>query len=143
MSMSTDNATGREKVTLVSADLGAERLAHLRRLFPECWAEGRIDFEKLCAALGDSVATGPERFTFSWAGRSDAAAVLQTPSRATLVPKPKQSVGWETTQNVFIEGDNLEALKLLYKAYAGKVKLIYIDPPYNTGNDFVYPDELR
>ena len=129
-------------VTLTSADPTAERVVELRKLFPECYADGRIDFDKLRAALGDAVASGPERFTFSWAGRADAANVLQTPSRATLVPKPKESVNWDTTRNLFIEGDNLEVLKLLYKAYAGKVKLIYIDPPYNTGNDFVYPDDF-
>ncbi len=136
-------ATGdKEPVTLTSADPTAERVAKLRALFPECYADGRIDFDKLRAALGDTIASGPERFTFSWAGRADAANVLQTPSRATLVPKPKESVNWDTTRNLFIEGDNLEVLKLLYKAYAGKVKLIYIDPPYNTGNDFVYPDDF-
>lgn len=140
--MNADHSTSREKVTLMSANLGAERLAKLRALFPECWAEGRIDFDKLRAALGDAVAGGPERFTFSWAGRSDAAALLQTPSRASLVPKPKESMGWTTTENLFIEGDNLEVLKQLYKAYAGKVKLIYIDPPYNTGNDYIYEDDF-
>src|SRR5580700_5618403 len=77
-----------------------------------------------------------------WAGRSDAAALLQTPSRATLVPFPEESVDFDTTKNLFVEGDNLEVLKLLYKAYAGKVKLIYIDPPYNTGQDFIYPDNF-
>ncbi len=131
-----------QPVTLTSADPNAERVAQMRRLFPECFADGRIDFDKLRAALGDSVASGPERFTFSWAGRADAAALLQTPSRATLVPKPKESENWDTTRNLFVEGDNLEVLKLLYKAYANKVKLIYIDPPYNTGNDFVYPDNF-
>src|SRR4051794_21973248 len=100
--MSTDHAAGREKVALVSADLGAERLARLRALFPECWAEGRVDFDRLRAALGDAVAGGPERFTFSWAGRSDAATLLQTPSRATLAPKPKESVTWDTTRNLFV-----------------------------------------
>ncbi|HEV3440109.1 MAG TPA: site-specific DNA-methyltransferase, partial [Gemmata sp.] len=133
---------GKEPVTLTSADPTAERIAALRALFPDAMAEGRIDFDKLRSALGDAVSAGPERFTFSWAGRSDAAAMLQTPSRATLIPKPKESVNWDTTRNLFIEGDNLEVLKLLYKAYAGKVKLIYIDPPYNTGNDFVYPDDF-
>lgn len=132
----------KKPVTLTSADPNAERIAELRKLFPECWADGEINFDKLRAALGDAVSAGPERFTFSWAGRADAAALLQTPSRATLVPKPAESVNWDTTRNLFIEGDNLEVLKLLYKAYAGKVKLIYIDPPYNTGNDFVYPDDF-
>jgi adenine-specific DNA-methyltransferase len=105
-------------VTLTSADPYAARVEQLRKLFPECWADGRIDFDKLRAALGDAVAAGPERFTFSWAGRADAAALLQTPSRATLVPKPEESVNWDATRNLFVEGDNLEVLKLLYKAYA-------------------------
>jgi adenine-specific DNA-methyltransferase len=131
-----------EPVALMSADPTADRLAALRKLFPECWADGAVDFDKLRAALGDAVAAGPERFTFSWNGRADAAALLRTPSRATLVPKPDQSVNWDATRNLFVEGDNLEVLKLLYKGYAGRVKLIYIDPPYNTGQDFVYPDDF-
>lgn len=130
-------------VTLTSADPNAERVAQLRKLFPDCFTEGKFDADKLKAALGEEgAAGGSERFTFSWAGRADALGVLQTPSRATLVPKPDQSVNWDATHNVFVEGDNLEVLKLLYKAYAGKVKLIYIDPPYNTGQDFVYPDDF-
>lgn len=132
----------KEPVTLTSADPTAERIAALKSLFPDVFADGKIDLDRLRAALGDAVAAGPERFLFSWAGRSDAAALLQTPSRATLIPKPDESVNWDTTRNLFIEGDNLEVLKLLYKAYAGKVKLIYIDPPYNTGQDFVYPDDF-
>ena len=134
--------TPRERAALTSTDPTADRVAKLRELFPDVFAEGKVDFDKLRAALGDAVAGGPERFTFSWAGRADAAALLRTPSRATLVPKPDQSVNWDATRNLFVEGDNLEVLKLLYKAYAGKVKLIYIDPPYNTGNDFVYPDDF-
>jgi adenine-specific DNA-methyltransferase len=124
-----------------SADPNADRVAELRRLFPEAVSEGRVDFDKLRAALGDAVAF-PERFLFTWAGRGDALDVLRTPSRATLVPAPAESVNFDATRNLFIEGDNLEVLKLLYKAYAGKVKLIYIDPPYNTGQDFVYPDDF-
>jgi adenine-specific DNA-methyltransferase len=104
----------RERVARTSPDLLTERLAQLRALFPECWAEGQIDFDKLRAALGEAVASGPERFTFSWAGRSDAAALLQTPSRATLVPRPNESVNWDTTRNLFVEGDNLEVLRLLH-----------------------------
>jgi adenine-specific DNA-methyltransferase len=140
--MTKPAGTQRERAALTSTDPTADRVAKLRELFPDVFAEGKVDFDKLRAALGDAVAGGPERFTFSWAGRADAAALLRTPSRATLVPKPNQSVNWDTTRNLFVEGDNLEVLKLLYKAYAGKVKLIYIDPPYNTGNDFVYPDDF-
>lgn len=121
-------------------DLTANRLAALRELMPEAFSEGKVDFDKLRAALGDVVDGRPERYSFSWAGKRDAIRLLQTPSAATLVPAPEESVNWDTTQHLFIEGDNLEVLKLLYKAYFGRVKLIYIDPPYNTGHDFVYPD---
>ena len=114
----------------------------LRQLFPEVFAEGKIDFDKLQATLGAATESGPGRFCFTWAGKDDAVALLQTPSRATLVPCPEESVAFDTTKNVFIEGDNLEVLKLLFKPYFGQVKLIYIDPPYNTGQDFVYPDNF-
>src|SRR5262245_11635421 len=130
-----------EPVARISADPNVERIAELRRLFPDVFADGKVDCDRLRAALGEAVAE-PGRFLFTWAGRGDALDVLRTPSRATLVPCPDESVNWDTTRNVFIEGDNLEVLKLLYKAYAGKVKLIYIDPPYNTGQDFVYPDDF-
>ena len=133
----------KEPVARTSADPNADRVAQLRTLFPEAFADGKLDPDKLRAAVGENVAAGPERFTFSWAGRSDAAAVLQTPTRATLVPAPDESVDFDTTKNLFVEGDNLEVLKLLYKPYHGRVKLIYIDPPYNTGNDFIYPDDFR
>jgi adenine-specific DNA-methyltransferase len=121
--------------------LTAERLQALRELVPEAFSEGRIDFEKLRAALGDIVEDSPERYSFSWAGKRDAIRLLQTPTRATLIPCPEESLDFDSTQNLFIEGDNLEALKLLYKPYFGRIKMIYIDPPYNTGNDFIYPDD--
>jgi adenine-specific DNA-methyltransferase len=130
-----------EPVQSESARPGEERLARLRELFPEAFTEGKVDFERLRAALGDVVDNGPERYTFTWAGKRDAIRLLQTPTAATLVPSPEESVDFDGTENVFIEGENLEALKLLYKAYHGRVKMIYIDPPYNTGNDFVYPDD--
>ncbi|MBX7252887.1 MAG: site-specific DNA-methyltransferase [Candidatus Promineofilum sp.] len=129
-----------EPVELGVPDITADRLAALRDLIPEAFSEGKVDFDKLRAALGDVVDERPERYSFTWAGKRDALRLLQTPSSATLVPAREESVNWETTQHLFIEGDNLEVLKLLYKAYFGKVKLIYIDPPYNTGHDFVYPD---
>jgi adenine-specific DNA-methyltransferase len=90
--------------------------------------------------LGEEVDTRPERYRFTWAGKRDAQALLQTPTRATLAPCPEESLDFDTTSNVFIEGDNLEALKLMLRPYHGRVKMIYIDPPYNTGGDFVYPD---
>ena len=118
----------------------SERVEFLRELFPEAFAEGKVDWDKLKIALGEAVDAGPERYSFTWAGKRDAIRLLQMPSRATLNPARDESVDWDTTKNAFIEGDNLEVLKLLLKPYYGQVKMIYIDPPYNTGNDFVYPD---
>jgi adenine-specific DNA-methyltransferase len=125
-----------------SGDLTAERLAALRNLIPEAFGEGGVDFDKLRAALADDLDDSPERYSFSWAGKRDAIRLLQTPSRTTLVPARDESIEFDSTQHVFIEGENLETLKLLRKAYAGQVKMIYIDPPYNTGNDFIYPDDF-
>jgi len=129
-----------EPVQTETPDIAAEQRARLRELFPEAFSEGRVDFERLRATLGDLVDDGPERYTFTWAGRRDAIRLLQMPTRSTLVPSREESVNFDETQHVFIEGDNLEVLKLLYKPYFGRVKMIYIDPPYNTGNDFIYPD---
>ncbi|MCE5327578.1 MAG: site-specific DNA-methyltransferase [Planctomycetaceae bacterium] len=131
-----------ERVAQTSADLTQETLSALKDLLPQAFTEGKIDFAKLRSALGDEVDDNPERYSFTWAGKRDAIRLLQTPSRATLVPVPEESVNFDTTKNVFIEGENLEVLKLLYKSYAGRVKMIYIDPPYNTGNDFIYPDNF-
>jgi adenine-specific DNA-methyltransferase len=131
----------RQRVERTSPDLAAEQMARLRRLFPEVFTEGRVDFDKLRATLGPHVAAGPERFSFTWAGKSAALALLQAPSSATLVPCPAESVNFATTGHAFVEGDNLEVLKLLLRPYFGRVKLIYLDPPYNTGQDFVYPDD--
>jgi adenine-specific DNA-methyltransferase len=132
----------REPVARTSADLAVDQVARLREIFPECVTEGKVDFDKLHAAVGDEVDSGPERYSLTWAGKRDAIRLLQTPSRATLVPCPKESVNFGETGHLFIEGDNLEVLKLLYKPYFGRVKMIYIDPPYNTGNDFIYPDNF-
>jgi len=117
-----------------------EQVERLREIFPEAFTEGKVDFDKLRDTLGEIVDDRPERYSFPWAGKRDAIKLLQTPSRGALVPVPEESVNFEETQNVFVEGENLEVLKLLYKSYYGRVKLIYIDPPYNTGNDRVYPD---
>jgi adenine-specific DNA-methyltransferase len=133
----------KKRVEQTSADLLQESIARLRELFPQAVTEGKIDFAKLRETLGDEVDDRPERYSFTWAGKRDAIRLLQTPSRATLVPAPKESINFDETQNLFIEGENLEVLKLLYKSYAGRVKMIYIDPPYNTGNDFIYPDDFR
>jgi adenine-specific DNA-methyltransferase len=129
-----------ELIITQTPNLAAERLAALRDLFPDIFTEGKVDSAKLRAAVGELADEAAERYTFSWAGKRDALRLLQTPTRATLTPARDESLNFDDTQNLFIEGDNLEVLKLLYKPYFGRVKLIYIDPPYNTGNDFVYPD---
>lgn len=114
----------------------------LRAELPEAFAEGQLDSTALRVALGESTEDRPERYLFTWAGKREAINLLRLPTRATLVPAPDESVNFDTTENLFIEGDNLEVLKLLYRAYFGRVKLIYIDPPYNTGNDFIYRDNF-
>jgi len=129
-----------EPVQTEAPDITAEQRARLKELFPEAFTEGKVDFEKLRATLGDFVDDGPERYRFTWAGKRDAIRMLQMPTRATLVPCREESLNFDETQHIFIEGDNLEVLKLLYKPYFGRVKMIYIDPPYNTGHDFIYPD---
>ncbi len=130
------------KVRRASSPPAEARLETLKALFPEAFTEGRVDFGRLREALGDAVDDGPERYAFTWAGKGGAIRLLQAPARATLAPAPEASAGFEAARNVFIEGDNLEALKLLYKPCAGRVKMIYIDPPYNTGGEFVYPDDF-
>jgi len=128
-------------VATTSAPLTPERLDALRDLIPEAFGETGIDWDKLKTVLGETVDDRPDRYRFEWAGKRDAIALLQRPSSATLVPVPDESINFDTTRHVFIEGENLEVLKLLYKPYAGRVKMIYIDPPYNTGNDFIYRDD--
>jgi adenine-specific DNA-methyltransferase len=126
-----------------SADIVAGNIDALKSLFPDAFAEGRIDFEVLKGLLGAAVDERDEKYGLNWHGKRRARQIALTPSTGTLLPCPEDSVDWDTTQNLMIEGDNLEVLKLLQKSYAGKVKLIYIDPPYNTGKDFVYPDDFR
>jgi adenine-specific DNA-methyltransferase len=130
------------RIDETSPDMKAELLVKLRALVPEAFSDGKLDLDRLGELAGDAVATGPERYGITWPGKRDAIAMLQAPSRATLVPEPGQSVNFDEAQHVFIEGENLEVLKLLYKSYFGSVKLIYIDPPYNTGNDFIYHDDF-
>jgi adenine-specific DNA-methyltransferase len=125
-----------------SGSIVAENVAALRALFPEAFGEGGIKFDVLKQLLGGPMDEGDERYGLSWHGKKRARQIALTPSLGTLRPCPDESVDWEATKNVVIEGDNLEVLKLLRKSYAGKVKLIYIDPPYNTGKDFVYPDDF-
>ncbi|MBA4087561.1 MAG: site-specific DNA-methyltransferase [Novosphingobium sp.] len=123
-----------------SGDVVGENVAALKALFPQIVTDGKVDFEVLRQLLGDTVEEGEERYGLNWKGKAKARAHALTPTLATLRPAREDSVDWDTTRNLMIEGDNLEVLKCLRKAYAGKVKLIYIDPPYNTGKDFVYPD---
>lgn len=123
-----------------SGDVMAENVATLKALFPAIVTDGKVDFDVLRQLLGDAVDDGAERYGLNWKGKSRARAFALTPSLGTLRPAKADSVDWDTTKNIVIEGDNLEVLKLLRKSYGGKVKLIYIDPPYNTGKDFVYPD---
>lgn len=130
-----------EKLDLTSHNLPEDKTAELLRLFPEIRTEGdKIDFDKLKLVLGQIVDVGKERYGMTWPGKADCFKTIQAPSTGTLQPAPDESVDFDTTENLIIEGDNLEVLKLLQKAYLGKVKMIYIDPPYNTGNDFIYPD---
>lgn len=126
-----------------SADIVGDNIEQLKQLFPSVFTEGKIDFAALRDILGDEVETDPEYYRFTWPGKQKAKAEARKPSRGTLRPAPEESVDWDSTQNLYIEGDNLEVLKLLQKSYAGKVKMIYIDPPYNTGKDFVYKDNYK
>ena len=126
-----------------SADLVVENVARLRELLPEAFTEGKIDFDVLKQLLGGAVDERDEKYGLNWHGKRRARQLALTPSTGTLRPVPGDGVDEATTQNIVIEGDNLEVLKLLQKSYSGKVKLIYIDPPYNTGKDFVYPDNFQ
>lgn len=131
------------RMPLTSADLLGERIDALKEIFPEVFTEGKVDFERLRLELGDDIETGPERFGLTWPGKAEAIRAIQTPSTGALIPQFEESVNFDTAQNLIIEGDNLEILKLLQKSYHGKVKMIYIDPPYNTGrNEFIYPDNF-
>lgn len=130
-----------EKLPLTTMDIKESQIEKLKELFPEIFTEGnKVDWEKLKLTLGENVDVGKERFGMNWPGKADCFKTIQQPSIATLVPNREESVDFDNTQNLFIEGDNLEVLKLLQKSYLGKIKMIYIDPPYNTGNDFIYPD---
>jgi adenine-specific DNA-methyltransferase len=130
-----------EKLDLRSHDIAADKTAELLRLFPEIRTEGgKLDLDRLKLTLGEAVDVGRERYGMNWPGKAECFKTIQTPSLGTLRPCPEESIDFDTTENLIIEGDNLEVLKLLQKSYLGKVKMIYIDPPYNTGNDFIYPD---
>ncbi len=128
-----------------SLDIQQDQLEKLKQLFPEAITEGRVDWEKLQATLGkENIEFRNERYVLNWAGKSDAFKILQQHTTATLKPAPEESINFDTTENVFIEGENLEVLKVLQKSYYGKIKCIIIDPPYNTGSDsFIYPDSFK
>lgn len=129
-----------QKVDGQSVDLIQENLEQLKQIFPEVIKEGRVDFEALNDLLGNYADTAEERFCLNWAGKANARREAQKRSTGTLRPCPEDSLDWDTTENLYIDGDNLEVLKLLQKSYHSRVKMIYIDPPYNTGKDFVYKD---
>ena len=126
-----------------SMDIVADNIAKLKELFPEILTENKIDFDTLKALLGAEIETNDERYSFNWNGKAQARMLAQSKSTGTLRPCKNDSVDWDATQNLFIEGDNLEVLKLLQKSYHKQIKMIYIDPPYNTGNDFVYSDNFH
>jgi adenine-specific DNA-methyltransferase len=128
-----------------SVNIIQDQLEKLKELFPEAVTEGKVDWEKLQATLGkENIEFRNERYVLNWAGKSDAFKVLQQTTTATLKPVPEESVNFDNTENVFLEGENMEVLKVLQKSYYGKIKCIIIDPPYNTGNDsFIYPDSFK
>lgn len=132
-----------KKLTGESMNITEENLKAMQQLFPEAFEEGKIDFDVLRQLLGDFVDDEQERYSFKWNGKGKALRLSQTPSMGTLRPCKEESKDWDNTENLYIEGDNLEVLKLLQKSYYGKVKMIYIDPPYNTGGDFVYKDNFH
>ena len=140
-----------DKMRMESEDIQQDNVAKIAALFPNCVTETRdanghlkkaINFELLKQMLSDSVIDGDEAYEFTWVGKKASIVEANKPIRKTLRPCKEESVNWDTTENLYIEGDNLEVLKLLQESYLGKVKMIYIDPPYNTGHDFVYPDSF-
>ena len=126
-----------------SLDIVSDNVSKLKEIFPEVITEDKIDFDKLKLILGSDIDTDSERYSFTWPGKTQAIKESQKQSTGTLRPCKEESKNWETTKNLYIEGDNLEVLKLLQKGYYNKIKAIYIDPPYNTGNDFIYKDVYK
>ncbi len=132
-----------EKMNGETPDLTKDSIDKLKQLFPEIVTDGKIDFDRLQVILGKEIDDAPDRYNFTWHGKKETLQFAQQPSKGTLRPIKEKSKNWDTTGNLYIEGDNLEVLKLLQKSYNNKVKMIYIDPPYNTGNDFVYKDDFK
>jgi adenine-specific DNA-methyltransferase len=131
-----------EKINSQSMDIEAAEREKLRAVFPQCFVEGKLDIDKLLNLCGEYITDDSEKYEFRWKGKSECLQLAGKRSTGTLRPCPEESVDWENTRNLYIEGDNLEVLKLLQTSYYRQVKMIYIDPPYNTGNDFVYPDNF-
>ena len=132
-----------DRIESLSLNLEKNNIDKIKELFPEAVEEGKINFDMLRAMLGDEVDDSKEKYQFTWNGKAKSIKLAQTPSSATLRPCKEKSKNWDTTENLYVEGDNLEVLKQLQKTYYGKIKMIYIDPPYNTGNDFVYHDDFK
>ena len=132
-----------EKLESTSLDIEKVNIEKLKQLFPNVVTDRRIDFDMLRAILGEEIEESREKYQFIWNGKGNAIKIAQSPSTSTLRPLKEKSKDWDFTQNLYIEGDNLEVLKQLQKTYHGKIKLIYIDPPYNTGSDFVYKDDFK
>lgn len=131
-----------DKMDGMTMDIEQENVEKLKEVFPEVFADGKIDFDKLQGLLGNYIADDKEKYSFSWKGKADSLRLAQKRSTGTLRPCIEESKDWDTTENLYIEGDNLEVLKLLQSSYLNSVKMIYIDPPYNTGNDFIYTDDF-
>ena len=130
------------KVDLKSKSLTEDHINALKKILPSLFTENRIDWDRLHQLFGDYIDSSKERFGLTWRGKAECFQIIQKPSIGTLKPKKEESVNWDSTENLFIEGDNLESLKLLQKSYYGKVRMIYIDPPYNTGHEFIYSGQF-
>ena len=126
-----------------SRDIISDNILDLKKIFPEVVVDDKIDFQKLKLILGETIDNSKEKYCFTWPGKTQAIRESQKQSTGTLRPCKEESKNWESTRNLYIEGDNLEVLKLLQKGYYNKIKAIYIDPPYNTGKDFIYPDNYH
>ena len=131
-----------DKMDGMTMNIEQANVEKLRKVFPEVFADGKVDFDKLQGLLGHYIADDKEKYSFSWKGKADSLRLAQKRSTGTLRPCKEESKNWDTTENLYIEGDNLEVLKLLQSSYLNSIKMIYIDPPYNTGNDFVYTDDF-
>ncbi len=132
-----------EKLDKNSLDLVKENIKRLKEIFPDIFTEDKIDFKKLKENLGEFIEESNEKYQFTWFGKKKANEIALTTTNATLRPDKKSSKNWDSTKNIYIEGDNLEVLKVIQKTYYKKIKMIYIDPPYNTGKDFIYKDNIK